>query len=235
MSALLVFVLLAGLAYAIHRRRGPGPGASADARARQLRTLRVRLAELLGIRTIAGQQARRYAAGAAGERAIAAALRPLTRRGWTLLFDRALPRGRANLDCLAISPAGAVAVVDAKKWSARYPVTVASGSLLHGRTNVTARLAGLRHEAAVVAEQLGVAVSAVVVLDGPALHDAGGGEVAFTVLGDITITTRRHASYVLTRLLDPPHIPRPRDSAARRLATAAGRQFPPYTARRRTR
>lgn len=229
---LLVLLLLAALTYALHRRRtATGPGASATDRARRLRTWPVRLAELLGVRTVAGQQAHRYAAGAAGERAVAAALRPLERQGWTLLHDRALPAGRANLDLLAISPRGTVAVVDAKKWSARLPVTVAGGRLVHGRHDVTARLDGLRHEAAVVTQHLGVRARAVVVLDGPALHDHLGRAAAFVVLDGITLTTRANAVQVLAHL-DNQNPARRSPQAARQLAARAADLFPPHTARR---
>jgi hypothetical protein len=54
--------------------------------------------------------------GAAGERRTARMLAPLTRRGFTVLHDRALPRSRANLDHLVIG-AGGVLIVDSKNWA----------------------------------------------------------------------------------------------------------------------
>ncbi|MFI1723910.1 nuclease-related domain-containing protein [Streptomyces sp. NPDC020489] len=152
------------------RIRHGGAGASAAARARQLRTPAVRIAELLGVRTEAGALADRSKIGAVGERRTARRLFWLRWRGWTLLHDRALPRGRANLDHLAISPHGTVLVLDTKRWSARYPITVQADRLFHGSRDVTSRLDGLRHEAKTVAEVLGVPVVPVVLMDGPALH-----------------------------------------------------------------
>jgi roadblock/LC7 domain-containing protein len=56
-----------------------------------------------------------FAAGAAGEEAIAEAFAPLTAKGWFPLYDRASPSG-GNIDLLAVGPAG-VAVIDAKAWT----------------------------------------------------------------------------------------------------------------------
>ncbi|MGW0593978.1 nuclease-related domain-containing protein [Streptosporangium sp. NPDC002607] len=43
---------------------------------------------------------RTWRKGAAGERRTARMLRPLTRNGYTVMHDRALPSGRANVDHL---------------------------------------------------------------------------------------------------------------------------------------
>jgi roadblock/LC7 domain-containing protein len=56
-----------------------------------------------------------FAAGAAGEEALAEAFAPLTAKDWHPLYDRASPNG-GNIDLLAVGPAG-VAVIDAKSWS----------------------------------------------------------------------------------------------------------------------
>lgn len=155
------------------RSRRTGPGASAAARARQLRTPAVRIADHLGIPTQRSRQADRWAAGAEGERRTAKRLRTLEREGWTVLHDRALPRSRANVDHLAISPAGRVYLPDTKRWSARWPITVQHGRLFHGTQDVTRRLDGLHHETATVAAVLGVPVQPLVAMDGPALPDTG--------------------------------------------------------------
>lgn len=56
-----------------------------------------------------------FAAGAAGEEALAEAFAPLTAKDWHPLYDRASPNG-GNIDLLAVGPAG-VAVIDAKAWT----------------------------------------------------------------------------------------------------------------------
>ncbi|NGO68543.1 nuclease-related domain-containing protein [Streptomyces boncukensis] len=218
-----VLLVLAATAVWLYRHHYPyprprtGAGASAAARGRQLRTPLVRLAELAGIRTRAGRLAQRYAAGAAGELATAAQLAPLRREGWTLLHDRALPRGRANVDHLAVSPRGTAVLVDTKHWSARWRVRVVGGRLLHGTRDVTARLDGTRHEAAAVTAALGAPVVPLVVMHGAPVD---GGELQ---LGGIRIVPADRAAAVI-RALD--HTPAHRTSDD--LAARAERLLPPY-------
>ncbi|WP_371799083.1 NERD domain-containing protein [Streptomyces sp. NBC_01707] len=165
-----VVVVAAAVAwYLQHLRRRPGAGSSAAARARRLRSPLVRLADLIGIQTARGRQANQWAAGAAGEKATAARLKPLAREGWTVLHDRALPTGNANVDHLLVSPHGVVIVLDSKKWSARWPLKVESGRLMHGNRDVTRRLNGIRHEARTVARVLGCPVIPLVSMDGAPL------------------------------------------------------------------
>lgn len=134
MTLVLVLAAVAAAAWYVQQRHrtGTGAGVSADARARALRTPRVRLASLLGISTAAGREADRYAAGGVGERRTAALLAPLADSGWTILHDRALPTGRANLDHLVVSPAGMVAVLDSKEWTGSCRLRVVRGRLRHG-------------------------------------------------------------------------------------------------------
>ncbi|MFC8886587.1 nuclease-related domain-containing protein [Streptomyces cinereoruber] len=169
MTLVVVLVVAAAVAWYLQDRQRPGAGSSSAAEARRLRSPLVRLAELLGVETARGRRADQWAAGAAGERATAARLAPLARSGWTVLHDRALPTGRANLDHLLISPSGVVIVLDSKRWSARYPLSVTGGRLMHGSQDVTARLNGLRHEAATVARALDCPVIPLVSMDGPAM------------------------------------------------------------------
>lgn len=162
---LLAVAALAAWAYRRLQHR-PGAGASADARARQLRTPLVRLATLLGIDTEAERTARRYAHGAEGERRTAAHLESLRLDGWTVLHDRGLPRGRANVDHLLISPTGVVIMPDSKRWSARWTLRAVGGRLIHDNRDVTKRLSGVVHEATAVAGVLGVPVIPLVVMHG---------------------------------------------------------------------
>lgn len=151
--ALVLIVAAAAFWYRQSRAR-PGAGASGVARARKLRTPLVRLAELVGISTAAGRLASRSEQGARGEKITAGHLDPLRAVGWTVLHDRGLPSGNANVDHLLVSRSGVVFVVDSKLWHAGYRVRVVNGRLLHGNRDVTDRLDGLRHEADTVARVL---------------------------------------------------------------------------------
>lgn len=166
MSLIAVLAVAAAVAWYFQDRQRPGAGSSAAAQARRLRTPLVRLADLVGIQTVRGRQAQQWAAGAAGEKATAARLKSLARQGWTVLHDRALLTGRANVDHLVISLTGVVFVVDSKRWSARFRLRVVAGRLLHGNHDVTERLRGIRHEARSVAKALGCPVIPIVSMEG---------------------------------------------------------------------
>lgn len=169
MTLVVVLAVAAAVAWYLQDRQRPGAGSSAAAQARRLRTPLVRLADLLGIQTARGRQANQWDAGAVGERNTKARLAPLARSGWTVLHDRALPTGRANVDHLLVSPGGVVIVLDSKKWSAGWPLKVESGRLMHGGRDVTKRLNGIRHEARTVARVLGCPAIPLVSMEGPAL------------------------------------------------------------------
>ncbi|WP_405759473.1 NERD domain-containing protein [Streptomyces sp. NBC_01420] len=223
--SLLLTLALAAAAYYAWQRYGyrPGPGASAAARARRLRTPLVRLADLLGIDTEAGALARRSDAGAEGERRAAARLRPLSREGWTLLYDRALPRGRANVDGLAISPAGAVFLLDPKLWSGRFPLSVRAGRLWHGKVDVTGRLDGVLHERATVARLLAVDVTAIISMDGAPLIGPHGRPATELVFRGVRIVPADRLPDVLRAA---GRIPGQRHASA--IVTTAERVLPPY-------
>lgn len=87
-----------------------------------------------------------FAAGAAGEEALAEAFAPLTAKGWFPLFDRASPHG-GNIDLLAVGPAG-IAVIDAKLWSGK--VTIDGTRLLLDGHNRAKDLNGVRRQVAEV-------------------------------------------------------------------------------------
>jgi hypothetical protein len=63
-----------------------------------------------------------YGIGAEGERAAARLLNPLADLGWVMLHDRRVPKGRENIDHIAIGPGG-IAVVETKNWSGKVLVT----------------------------------------------------------------------------------------------------------------
>ncbi|MFB6881410.1 nuclease-related domain-containing protein [Streptomyces noursei] len=226
-SLIEALLLLATIAWLRRRwRTRPGAGASAATRARQLRTPLVRAADAFGISTRASQQAARYQAGAVGEERTATRLKPLSRENWTVLHDRALPRGRANVDHLAISPVGTVFVADTKRWSSRSPLTVHGGRLRHGDRDVTDRLNGLRHEASVVSAVLRVPVIPIVVIDGAPLVGPYGRPSTQLVLDGMLIVPASRLTAVLRANGRSPG-PRP----APELAAAAQHLLPPYTHR----
>lgn len=214
--------LRAGLRGRPSRTAGTGAaGASAFARARELRTPTVRIATALGIPTQAERTASQYEAGGKGEKAAAAHLAPLKREGWTLLYDRRLPRGHANIDLLAISPRGRVYVVDPKQWTATLPLSVQAGRLMRGRRDVTGWLDGLKHETATVSEHLRVRAVPVVVMVGGAVP--AGEQLRVDGIRIIAAVDACSALRRLDRAGVP--TPRPQDFAAR-----AARIFPPYAA-----
>ena len=218
------------LRHTIRRRPQHGAGASADAHARHLSGgLRNHLAAAVGITTRSHRQAANYRAGAEGERRTAALLAPLAERGWTFLDDRALPsrRSRTNLDHLAISPTGAVVLLDSKAWDCRYPLTVRRRRALHGRQDVTGRLSALAYETRTVSATLGVPVIPLVVMHGAPLHGQDGQPASELSLSGFRVRIIPADRIVaVLRSLDPSTT---RTRAAQALAARARHQFPPHT------
>lgn len=106
---------------------GRGAEEQATRRARRVAQLRAEHERGGAVDAVALDRLRRdqraWAAGAEGERRVADSLAHLTRYGWTVLHDVRWPgRQRANIDHIAIGPAG-VFVVDAKNWSGDVRVT----------------------------------------------------------------------------------------------------------------
>ncbi|KPI33332.1 NERD domain protein [Actinobacteria bacterium OV450] len=169
MSLALILAVAAAAAWYVQQQRRPGAGASAAAEARRLRTPLVRLAEAAGIETARGRHAKQWDAGVVGEKATAARLAPLVAQGWTILHDLGIPGSRANIDHIAISPAGVVFVINSKRFSARYDYRVASGRLMRDDQDITDWVKGSRHEGQIVAARLGCPVIVLVSMDGPRL------------------------------------------------------------------
>lgn len=116
----------------------------------------------------AQQDQRNWAAGAEGERQVAAALEPLAQFGWTALHDVRWPgRPQANIDHIAIGPGGVV-VIDAKNWTG--DVTLADGRLRQNGYGRERELGGVAQATAAVtallAPQHRSAVSGLLVLSG---------------------------------------------------------------------
>jgi hypothetical protein len=93
-----------------------------------------------------------YYRGSAGEKAVVAALKPLTELGWSLLADcRWSAQSEANIDVIAVGPGGVV-VVDAKNW--HRPPIVGGNKLLYGSHDCTAEAETLTVAARRVEESL---------------------------------------------------------------------------------
>jgi hypothetical protein len=96
--------------------------------------------------------------GASGEAAVAGSLGTRTADGPTvLLHDRRMPRGRGNIDHLAISPNG-IFVIDAKDWTGKVSVSTPlfgkTKLLIDGRDR-TKLVDGLDRQVAAVENALG--------------------------------------------------------------------------------
>lgn len=74
-----------------------------------------------------------WARGARGEELLGARLDRLADRGVRVLHDRRVPRGRANIDHIAVGAAG-VHVIDAKRYVSKRPSKRVEGRLLGPRT-----------------------------------------------------------------------------------------------------
>jgi hypothetical protein len=91
------------------------------------------------LRFRASQPTRAWADGARGERATAHRLRRLERHGYLVLHNLQVPGSRANLDHLAIGPAG-VFVIDSKRYTGRVSLGP-DGMLWYGRYPLAQQLA----------------------------------------------------------------------------------------------
>jgi hypothetical protein len=100
------------------------------------------------------QDARNWARGARGERRTARQLRRLTRHGWVVFHDLAIPGSGANADHLAIGPGGTF-LLDSKNWRGRLAFTP-DGTLWHGSYPLTATLATIGWEASTLADALAI-------------------------------------------------------------------------------
>ncbi|MGE9809050.1 nuclease-related domain-containing protein [Janibacter sp. G1551] len=121
-----------------------------------------------------------WAAGAEGERRVAAALATLP-EAWTVLHDRLLAPGRSpvNLDHVVVGPGG-VFLIDAKNWKGS--ITAWEGNLYQHTGNQAARRTESKHAevakvhgmARYLAAEAGLAVTPVICLAGP--HEADFGQ-----------------------------------------------------------
>lgn len=101
----------------------------------------------------------RFGAGAAGEQAVADAIRPLVHEGWHILHDRVMPSG-GNIDHILVGPA-AVIVIDTKAWNGE--LSIRNGSLYNSGYNQSRVLNALALQRSAVAD----AVADIAGDDGP--------------------------------------------------------------------
>ena len=167
---------------------------------------------------------RTWRKGALGERRTARMLRPLARRGYTILHDRAIPGSRANVDHLVIG-GGGVFVVDTKHWGRDRRVTRRGRYVRVGRASGDQVARAVRYEAARVSELLTrsagrrVEVTPVLAIHGPSVP-------MLRVMKANGVPMLR-ASQVRGWIARRPVRLSPAETAA--LIEAAGRLLPPYT------
>jgi hypothetical protein len=117
------------------------------------------------------EQARSWQRGAHGERRTARLLDRLTRDGYVIFHDLAVPGSPANLDHLVIGPTG-LFVIDSKQWTGSIHQS-ADGLAWHNHYPLDRTLAMVRWEATAVGRLLGTRVATLLCVHGA--HIQGGG------------------------------------------------------------
>jgi Nuclease-related domain len=117
------------------------------------------------------EQARSWQRGAQGERRTARLLERLTRDGYVIFHDLAVPGSPANVDHLVIGPSG-VFVVDSKQWTGSVHQG-ADGLVWHNHYPLDRTLETVRWEARAISGVLGTRAAALLCVHGA--HVQGGG------------------------------------------------------------
>jgi hypothetical protein len=118
------------------------------------------------------EQARTWQRGAHGERRTARLLDRLTRDGYVVFHDLAVPGNtRANVDHLVIGPTG-VFVVDSKQWTGSVHQG-ADGLVWHNHCPLDRSLETVRWEAETIGRLLGTRVAALLCVHGAHVHGGG--------------------------------------------------------------
>jgi hypothetical protein len=143
----------AGVAGASARREHERRVQRREERTRQVHP---RLGGLILALTDEPQSTRAWATGATGEERIGRMLDGLADHGVRLLHDRRIPGTRANIDHIAISPAG-VFVIDTKRYQGRPQLRVEGGllrprveKLIVGRRDCTKLVEGVKKQVELV-------------------------------------------------------------------------------------
>jgi hypothetical protein len=131
------------------------------------------LAALVGwrLRFRTSEQARTWQRGAHGERHTARLLDRLTRDGYVIFHDLAVPDSPANVDHLAIGPTG-VFVIDSKQWTGSVHQG-ADGLTWHNHYRLDRTLETVRWEADTISRILGTRADPLLCIHGA--HVQGGG------------------------------------------------------------
>jgi Nuclease-related domain len=118
------------------------------------------------------EQARTWQRGAQGERHTAHLLRRLTRDGYVVFHDLAVPgKTSANVDHLVIGPTG-VFVIDSKQWTGSVHQG-ADGLAWHNHYRLDRTLDTVRWEAETVGRLLGTRTAALLCVHGAHVHGGG--------------------------------------------------------------
>jgi Nuclease-related domain len=117
------------------------------------------------------EQARTWQRGAHGERHTARLLRRLTRNGFVVLHDLAVPGSPGNVDHLVIGPSG-VFVIDSKQWTGSVHQG-ADGLVWHNHYRLDRTLETVRWQAETLGRLLGIPAAPLLCVHGA--HLQGGG------------------------------------------------------------
>jgi Nuclease-related domain len=130
------------------------------------------VAALVGwrLRFRVSEQARTWQAGAAGERQTARVLDRLTRDGFVVFHDLAVPGSPANVDHLVIGSSG-VFIIDSKQWTGSVQQG-ADGLVWHNHYPLDRTLETVRWEAQALGRLLGTRAAALLCVHGA--HVQGG-------------------------------------------------------------
>jgi hypothetical protein len=117
------------------------------------------------------EQARTWQHGAAGERHTARLLDRLTRDGYVVFHDLAVPGSPANVDHLVIGPTG-LFVIDSKQWTGTVRQS-ADGLAWHNHYRLDRTLETVRWEAETIGQLLGTRITALLCVHGAHVHGGG--------------------------------------------------------------
>jgi Nuclease-related domain len=117
------------------------------------------------------EAARTWQRGATGERHTARLLDRLTRDGYVVFHDLAVPGSPANVDHLVIGPSG-VFVIDSKQWSGSVHQG-ADGLVWHNHYRLDRSLETVRWEARAISRILGTRAAALLSVHGAHVHGGG--------------------------------------------------------------
>jgi hypothetical protein len=123
------------------------------------------------------EQARSWQRGAHGERRTASLLDRLTRDGFVVFHDLAVPDSQTNVDHLVIGPTG-VFVIDSKQWTGQVRQG-GDGLVWHNHYRLDRTLETVRWEAQAIGRLLGTSAAALLCVHGA--HVQGGGADAHGV------------------------------------------------------